>query len=84
LTKPAVRRRESEGVWVSNSPSDAVKGTWRKDAVTSPTLLFGPDGAPIQLTAGQTFVQVMATTDPVSVADGAIRPQPARTTVPTS
>jgi hypothetical protein len=37
-----------------------VKGQWRKASPTAPTLLFGPDGKPFQLTAGQTFVQVIA------------------------
>jgi hypothetical protein len=69
--------------WISSN-GRTVQGTWRKDAVTSPTLLFGPDGTAVQLTAGQTFVQVMATTDTISVADGAIPPKPARTTAPTS
>ena len=69
--------------WISSN-GRTVQGTWRKDAVTSPTLLFGPDGAPVQMTAGQTFVQVMATTDTISVADGVIPTKPARTTAPTS
>jgi hypothetical protein len=69
--------------WISSN-GRTVQGTWRKDGVTSPTLLFGPDGAPVQLTAGQTFVQVMATTDTISVADGVIPTKPARTTAPTS
>ena len=38
-----------------------VKGEWRKKSATAPTRLFGPDGKPITLTAGQTFVQVIDT-----------------------
>ena len=44
--------------WISSN-GITVKGTWRKASVTAPTLLFGPDGEPITLTAGQTFVQVL-------------------------
>lgn len=69
--------------WISTN-GRTVQGTWRKDAVTSPTLLFGPGGAPVNLTAGQTFVQVMATTDGVSVADGTIPQKAPRLVVPTS
>jgi hypothetical protein len=36
-----------------------VKGTWKKTSLTAPTLLFGPDGKPVTLTVGQTFVQVI-------------------------
>ncbi len=36
-----------------------VKGTWKKASLTAPTLLLGPDGRPVTLTAGQTFVQVV-------------------------
>ena len=44
--------------WISTN-GITVKGTWRKASETAPTLLFGPDGAPVTLTAGQTFVQVL-------------------------
>ncbi|HYN69983.1 MAG TPA: DUF3048 domain-containing protein, partial [Candidatus Eisenbacteria bacterium] len=69
--------------WISSN-GRTVLGTWRKDAVTSPTLLFGPSGAPVKLTAGQTFVQVMATTDVISIADGTLPPKPSRKIVPVS
>ena len=69
--------------WISSN-GRTVQGTWRKDAVTSPTLLFGPEGTPVMLTAGQTFVQVMATTDSISVADGVIPTQPPRLVAPSS
>jgi len=36
-----------------------VKGTWKKKSLTAPTLLYGPDGQPVTLTVGQTFVQVV-------------------------
>ena len=47
-----------------------VKGTWSKASETAPTLLFGPDGEPITLTVGQTFVQVIARSYDFSIDDG--------------
>lgn len=47
-----------------------IDGTWTKAAVGAPTLLFGPDGSPISLTAGQTFVQVIALSYPYEVIRG--------------
>jgi hypothetical protein len=47
-----------------------VKGQWRKKSPTAPTRLFGPDGEPIVLTAGQTFVQVIPTTYTFRIKDG--------------
>ena len=49
-----------------------VHGTWKKAAVNAPTLLFGPDGAPFSLTAGQTFVQVLALSYTYSVTPGTV------------
>ena len=46
--------------WISTG-GVTVKGEWRKKSATAPTRLFGPDGEPITLTAGQTFVQVIST-----------------------
>jgi hypothetical protein len=36
-----------------------VKATWKKASLTAPTYLYGPDGQPVTLTVGQTFVQVV-------------------------
>ena len=36
-----------------------VKATWKKASITAPTYLYGPDGKPVALTVGQTFVQVV-------------------------
>ena len=44
--------------WISSN-GITIHGTWRKASATAPTLLFGPDGEPVTLTAGQTFVQVL-------------------------
>ncbi len=59
-----------------------VKGTWSKASVTAPTLLFGPDGQPITLTAGQTFVQVIPLSYSFTIADGKI-PAPTASAAPT-
>lgn len=44
--------------WISTN-GVTTKGKWKKASETAPTLLFGPDGKPFTLTAGQTFVQVL-------------------------
>ena len=44
--------------WISTN-GITVKGTWKKASITAPTLLFGPGGKPVTLTAGQTFVNVV-------------------------
>jgi hypothetical protein len=36
-----------------------IKGTWKKAGFTGPTRFLGPDGKPVTLTAGQTFIQVI-------------------------
>jgi len=46
--------------WISTG-GVTVKGEWRKASPKAPTLLFGPDGQPITLTAGQTFIEVIDT-----------------------
>jgi hypothetical protein len=51
-----------------------IKGTWRKATSTAPTLLFGPDGQPVTLTAGQTFVQVIPLSYEFRIADGPFAP----------
>ena len=57
--------------WISSN-GVTVKGTWRKASVTAPTLLFGPDGQPISLAPGQTFVQVMQLSDLVTIKAGTV------------
>lgn len=49
-----------------------IRGTWSKDSVSSPTKLFAADGRPITLTAGQTFVQVIALSYPYEVVEGTV------------
>jgi Protein of unknown function (DUF3048) N-terminal domain/Protein of unknown function (DUF3048) C-terminal domain len=55
--------------WIATN-GVTVKGTWSKASVTAPTLLFGPNGKPITLTAGQTFVQVIQLSYTFKIADG--------------
>jgi len=57
--------------WISSN-GVTVKGTWSKASETAPTLLFGPDGTPITLTAGQTFVQVIPLTYSYKISDGTL------------
>lgn len=49
-----------------------MRGTWSKDSVSSPTRLFAADGTPITLTAGQTFVQVIALSYAYEVVEGTV------------
>ena len=67
--------------WISTN-GHTVKGTWSKASETAPTLLFGPDGKPITLTAGQTFVQVIPLTYTYTIADGSL-PTAAPSALPT-
>jgi hypothetical protein len=73
---PEKKRLEAHNIgkgeaWIASN-GVTVKGTWRKASVTSPTLLFGPDGKPITLTAGQTFVQVIALSYDYRIKDGSL------------
>jgi hypothetical protein len=61
--------------WIATNGRTII-GTWRKDSLTAPTQFFGPDGTPVTLTRGQTFVQVMETGTRVTVKDGVV-PAPA-------
>jgi hypothetical protein len=55
--------------WISTN-GVTIHGTWRKASATAPTLLFGPDGKPVTLTAGQTFVQVLPLTYRYTITPG--------------
>lgn len=77
---PKKHRLEAQDVghgvaWIATN-GVTIMGTWQKASVTAPTLLFGPDGQPVTLTAGQTFVQVMTLTDSVTVKAGVPAPRP--------
>jgi hypothetical protein len=51
-----------------------IHGTWSKSSVTGPTLLFDSAGGPVTLTAGQTFVQVIAPAYAFEVSPGIVDP----------
>jgi hypothetical protein len=55
--------------WIATN-GHTIKGTWRKKSVSSPTRFFDKAGREVRLTVGQTFVQVMTTTDIVKIQDG--------------
>ncbi len=69
--------------WVATN-GKTIKGTWRKKSLTAPTQFFDSKGNQITLTAGQTFVQVMKTTDTVSIKDGKVPPAPSPSASPAS
>ena len=62
--------------WISTNGT-TIKGMWRKDALTKPTLFFDANGKPVSLTTGQTFVQVMQTGTAVKITPGNAPPPPA-------
>ena len=71
---PDKHRLEAQNIgkgeaWISTG-GVTVKGEWRKKSATAPTRLFGPDGKPITLTVGQTFVQVIPTWYTFKINDG--------------
>ncbi|TME13034.1 MAG: DUF3048 domain-containing protein [Chloroflexi bacterium] len=71
---PQKHRLEAQDVgkgvaWIATN-GHTVKGQWRKASPTAPTLLYGPDGAPFTLTAGQTFVQVIQLSYTFAIHDG--------------
>jgi len=55
--------------WISTGGL-TIKGTWRKASASAPTLLYDGNGNPVTLTAGQTFVQVLALTYAFSITNG--------------
>jgi hypothetical protein len=65
--------------WISTN-GKTIRGTWKKASLTAPTLLFGPDGKPVTLTAGQTFVNVVQIGTPLTFKAG--KPAPAPTPSP--
>jgi hypothetical protein len=72
---PKKHRLEAQDVgkgvaWIATN-GHTVKGQWRKASPTAPTLVYGPDGEPFALTAGQTFVQVLALNYTYAIHDGA-------------
>jgi hypothetical protein len=62
--------------WIATN-GKTIKGTWRKDAVTKPTVFYDAAGNPVTLTVGQTFIQVLDIGTRVTIKDGKI-PAPPR------
>jgi hypothetical protein len=63
--------------WISTN-GVTIKGTWKKTSLTSPTRFYDAAGKPVVLTVGQTFVQVMKTTDVIAFTPGKPAPPDAR------
>lgn len=59
-----------KGVAYISTNGYTIKGQWRKASPTAPTKLFDRDGNPVTLTAGQTFVQVIALNYSFSIKAG--------------
>jgi hypothetical protein len=57
--------------WIATN-GHTIKGTWRKKSISSPTRFYDKAGHQVRLTVGQTFVQVMQTTDFVKIQDGKV------------
>jgi hypothetical protein len=66
--------------WIFTN-GQVIKGTWKKADFTSPTRFFGPDGKPVTLTAGQTFVQVIPKSVNATFTKGKV-PVPPSTPLP--
>jgi hypothetical protein len=79
---PGKKRLEAQVVgtgkaWIATNGKTIV-GTWKKSSVTGPTRFYTKGGAPVTLTAGQTFVQVMPRGSVVTVKAGAYVSPPER------
>ncbi|HTC85582.1 MAG TPA: DUF3048 C-terminal domain-containing protein, partial [Candidatus Acidoferrum sp.] len=59
--------------WVSTN-GITIQGTWRKKSLTAPTLFYDKAGHQLTMTAGQTFIQVMKTSDVIQIKDGTVPP----------
>jgi hypothetical protein len=55
--------------WISTN-GVTIAGTWKKTSLTSPTRFYDGAGKPVVLTVGQTFIQVMKTTDLITFTPG--------------
>jgi DUF3048 family protein len=69
--------------WISTNGKTIV-GTWKKTSVTSPTQFFDGQGRPVTLTIGQTFINVMQLTSPVSFKAGTPPAAPSPVPSPTA
>ena len=57
-------------IWRIATNGKTIVGTWKKTSVTGPTRFFDKAGKPVTLTIGQTFIQVMQLSSPVTVTPG--------------
>jgi hypothetical protein len=55
--------------WISTN-GITIKGTWKKASLKAPTQFLDKNGKAVTLTVGQTFIQVMKTTDAISFTPG--------------
>ena len=55
--------------WIATN-GVTIKGTWKKPSLTAPTRFYDASGKPVVLTIGQTFVQVMKTSDIIAFTPG--------------
>ena len=67
--------------WISTN-GRTIKGTWKKTALTKPTKFYDAAGNELTLTIGQTFIQVVPASYPVSFQAGSS--QPPATPVPSA
>ena len=59
--------------WISTN-GRTIKGTWKKTALTMPTKFYDSAGDEVTLTIGQTFVQVIPGSYPISFKAGSDQP----------
>ena len=61
--------------WISTN-GRTVEGTWRKSGTTKPTRFYDQSGNRLNLTVGQTFIQVVGSARDVRFEDGSETPPP--------
>ena len=71
---PSKKRLEADIIgsgpaWISTN-GITIKGTWKKTSLKAATRFYDKAGKPVVLTVGQTFVQVMKTTDKIAFVAG--------------
>jgi hypothetical protein len=57
-----------------------VEGTWSKASQTAPIVLLDSTGAPIKLTQGNTWVELMPSTAKITITEGPELPSPTPST----
>ena len=61
--------------WISTN-GRTIEGTWKKSGTTKPTRFYDRAGQRIDLTVGQTFIQVVPSARDVAIDDGSNEPPP--------